>query len=238
MLYVVYGTDSEKARARARALTRALQEKKPSASFFRLTAEDAPPERLRALVEEQGLFEPKHIVFLDGVFENKEAREELLERAPALASSPHAFVLLARELSKAAAAAFEKAAARAERFDKSAPGDRPPFPVFSLGDFFGRRDRRGLWALYVRARRAGISPEEVNGILFWQAKSMRCAAGMPSAEKAGLSPFVFRKSRGFAEHFSAAELDSYLWMFLELFHEAHRGRREFETGLERLILSL
>lgn len=67
MLYTILGTDIEKVRARSRALTTALQEKRADASFFRLHQENFSPDRLTELLGSVGLFSSKYIVLLDNL---------------------------------------------------------------------------------------------------------------------------------------------------------------------------
>jgi hypothetical protein len=108
--------------------------------------------------------------------------------------------------------------------------------MFAMADALGARDKKTLWILYRQAVEEGKASEEIHGILFWQAKSMVLAARTKFAGEAGLNPYVYTKSKRYAENFSEPELTALLDRLVSVYHDSHRGMHEFETALERLIL--
>lgn len=262
MIYLLHGEDTEKARAKAHELVDTLRAKKTDASFFKIEAAQFSAEKLDELINSQGLFESKYIVLLDRVFENKEAKEQLLDSRKELAESPHIFIFLEGKVDKASLTKLEKVAAKAQAFEvggndgaRSGAGRSGKsrqfavgetggqfsigeFNIFALGDAFGRRDKKELWFLYSKATLRNIPAEEIHGILFWAWKSMALAAGSKDAGEAGLNPYVFQKSSGFAKNFKADELAALGARLVRMSHDAHRGKVDFDIELERFVLGV
>lgn len=180
-----------------------------------MTDDEASLPRLQELAGGQGLFESKFIVTLKGLFSRKELAEPLSELLPSLVASQNVFIFVEGTLLKPILGAFEKAGAQIQTF-ASAPKERQNF--FALADALAERDRKRLWVLYIKALRKGASPEEISGILFWKVKEL-----FPSA---GRGKFSVEEIRGFGKKLVA------------LYHDSHRGLVDFETGLERFILSV
>ncbi len=253
MIYLLHGEDTEKARAKAHELVDMLRAKKPDASFFKIEAAEFSAEKLDELVNSQGLFESKYIVLLDRVFENKEAKEQLIDARKDLAESPHIFIFLESKVDKASLTKLEKVATKSQVFELGGGAGKArtfamgetfgqflisEFNIFSLGDAFGRRDKKELWFLYSKAAMRNIPAEEIHGILFWAWKSMALSAGAKDAAEAGLNPFVFQKSSGFARNFSTEELTNIGGRLVRMYHDAHRGKVDFDIELERFVLGV
>jgi DNA polymerase III delta subunit len=236
MLYFLHGTDTERARAKAHELIESLRAKKPDAAFVRVEGGDWTPGFFSEFIGSQGLFEKRAIIFLNRLFENKEAKESFVERISDLGASENIFIVLEGAVDAATLKKVERAG-KLQRFDERA-AEKPRFNQFALADALGRRDRRELWALYREAIDRGAAPEELHGILFWQIKTIKLAAGAKSAEEAGLSPFPFSKAKAFARNFRTEEIPVLSERLVRLYHEAHRGRSDFETALERFILAV
>lgn len=247
MIYLLHGEDTEKARAKAHELVDTLRTKKPDASFFKIEAAQFSAEKLDELINSQGLFESKYIVLLDRVFENKEAKEQLLDSRKELAESPHIFIFLEGKIDKASLTKLEKVAAKAQVFEMKNGGvggmaektfSVGEFNTFALGDAFGRRDKKELWFLYSKAALRNIPAEEIHGILFWAWKSMALAAASKDAGEAGLNPYVFQKSSAFAKNFTKDELATMGARLIRMSHDAHRGKVDFDIELERFVLGV
>lgn len=217
MLYFLYGTDTDKARAKAAELVAGSQKKRPEAELFRLDLDNWNTTKLDEFSGSQGLFERKFIVFANGLFENKEVKAELLEKLSELAQSENLFIFLERALDKAALLAVTKVAQKVQAFEKTETKKEGPFNLFSLANTLRARDRKGLWVLYQKALRNEASPEALSGILFWQIKDL-----------------LLKRSN----NFSPEELSKLAMELITLYHDAHRGLVDFETGLERFILAV
>jgi DNA polymerase III delta subunit len=243
MIYFIYGNEG-KARAKAHEVIDSLQKKKPDASLFSFNSLSYDEGAFIDLVEGLGLFEQKYIVFLDNVFENKEVKESLVKKLAGMSEAEHAFVMLEKMIDKATLGKIEKKAFKVEDFsekkDDGAPsrGGVAKFNAFDMADALGRKDKKALWVLYQKALEHDSVPEEIHGMLWWQVKAMMLAKTAKTAAEADLNPYVFSKSRSFAEKFSNDDLARISSTLVALYHDSHRGLGEFEVGLERFILSL
>lgn len=217
MLYFFYGTDGAKAREKASALVATLSAKKPQASVFKIGAGDWNATALDELIGGQGLFHPISLVQISGVFENEETKEYILARLSELAESPNIFVLVEGAVDAETKRAVSKKAEKVQEFKKVTVKQK--FPVFTLADALGDRDKKNLWVLYQKALLEGIAPENINGVLFWKVKDMLTA---------------HYSNR----HWKTEELKNLSARFVALYHDSHRGLHEFPLALERLILTI
>ena len=237
MIYLIYGSDFEKARGKARQLIVDLQKKKPGAEVFRLEDEMVSVGKLDELSGGQGLFERKYIIFADNVFRSEEAKEIMLGKLKALADSENVFIFLEDELGKPDLKQLEKFADKVQQFSGVVKKERP-FNIFSLTEMMGWRDKKGLWILYQKALAQGLAPEEIHGVLFWQIKAMLAAVLGKTAAESGLKPFVFQKSRGFAKNYSVVELKNLSAKMVAVYHNSRRTGPDLDVALERLILEI
>lgn len=238
MLYLLYGTDRDKAREKAHELIASLQKKKPEAEVFRLDSDNWNGAKLDEFIGGQGLFERKFIVFANQLFGNDEVKKIILQKLPAIRQSENIFIFLESKIEKAGLLEISKVAEKVQVFEKKDGAKAESFNIFSLADALGARDRKSLWVLYQKALRRNASAEEVSGILFWQVKSIMLAQRTTSASEAGVSQFVFQKSKRYSRNFSLDEITATASKLITLYHNAHRGLVDFETGLERFTLCL
>lgn len=216
MLYFLYGSDKDKARAKARELIAILRKKKPGAELFRLDSDNWSSGQFDEFVGGQGLFERKFIVFANQLFGNGEAKEIILQKLPAIRQSENIFIFLETKIEKSELLKITEVAERVQTFE-AGNKEKESFNIFSLANALRARDRKGLWVLYQKALRDDVAPEAISGILFWQVKDL-----------------LLKRSN----HFSPAELHVLAKKLITLYHDAHRGFVDFETGLERFALCL
>lgn len=219
MLYFLYGTDTDKARVKARELLGTLQKKKPDAAVFRVESEKWSEVHLEELIGGQGLFEKKLLIFADRLFENTEAREAIEKNLEEIGKSDNIFIFLEQKVLKPLLLAITEVAEKVQEFASKEGKKEPEFNIFSLTDAFGRRDKKKLWVLYQRARQEGVAPEKINGLLFWKVKDM-LTAKYPN------------------RYWTTNELRALSSTLVRMYHDAHRGIHDFEIALERLILTL
>jgi len=241
MLYAFYGSDVAKSSSKALALVESLRTKRPDAAFVRLEAKDWDPAVIEQHLGGQGLFSNKYIVLLDRLTENTEAKEAINDFIPALQESQNIFIALEGKLNAELKKAFEK------NTEKSVISDVAPeakagfgkgdFNIFALADALGTRDAFKSWKIYREAIENGMEPENIVGTLFWQAKSMTLALHARSAAEAGLSPFVFSKSKKYAGNYSDGEMKSLIGDLVLLYHNGHRGMNDLELSIEKLLLN-
>ena len=84
----------------------------------------------------------------------------------------------------------------------------------------------------------GIEPEAIAGTLFWQTKSIAIANLASSASSSGLSPFVFSKSKKYANNYSKSEISELNSKLITMYHDAHRGMNDLELSIESFLLNL
>ncbi len=239
MIYLLYGSDTDKARGKLHDLVGSLLKKKPDASHEKMTDETFDEAHLDELISASGLFGSKAIVEIHHVFRNKDAKPVLLERLKDIAASENIFVILESTLTKVEVTKFEKHAEKIQAFEsKEEKAPIKDFNIFSLTEALGKRDKKQLWVLYTKAKLKDISDEEIHGILFWQIKAMRAAVLVDNAKDAGLNPFVYQKSKGFIKYFASDELQKVSSKLVEIYHNARRGITEFDIGLEKFILEM
>ncbi len=196
--------------------------------------ENSPVESIMPLLEGDDLFGGRHSARLDGVLENDQLRQAIVDRLDLLIRSKNIFALLEEKIDSDTLLLFEEAGIKVVRSPKAAKG-RPAFNVFSLADALCERDRRNLWFRYGRAAHLGESPEAIAGILFWQLKSLLFAL---KGEVKSLSPYVALKARRALSKYSEEEVKSLALKVVTLYHDAHRGKMDLIEGLERMILSI
>lgn len=240
MIYLLYGSDTNKSRTKLHELVASLLKKKPDASHVRITDEDFDEARLDENIGGMGLFSSKTIVELDNVFRNKEAKPVVLDRIKDIAESENVFVILEGELLAGEVKKFEKYAEKVQEFTSQddTRAARKDFNIFSITDAFGKRDRKQMWVLYTKAKRKNISDEEIHGILFWQMKAFFQTMQASTPKEAGLNPFVYQKSQGYLRNFKPEELQSISSRLVSIYHNARRGITDFDIALEKFILEV
>lgn len=226
--------------SKALKLVESLRTKRPDAAFARVEAKDWNVDLIQEHLGGQGLFSNKYIILLDRLSESSEAKEELAGYISAFQESPNIFIALEGKLNAELKKAFEKHAEKTVVSDqveaKGAFGKRD-FNIFALADAVGSRDALKSWKIYREAIENGLEPENIIGTLFWQAKSMVLAKDAKSAREAGLSPFVFTKSKKYANNYSVDEMNMLVRDLIIFYHNGHRGMNNLEYSIERMLLN-
>src|SRR3989338_3486154 len=238
MFYLLHGTDTEKARAKAHGLLDVLNKKRPDAELFKINSENWNAAEFEGYIGGQGLFENKYIVFCDHLCDEEAAVEMILQKLKEIKESKNAFVFLEGDLDKKTVMKFEKYVEKKQSFDLPRATSRgsAEFKIFALSDALGARDKKSLWVLYQKAKRSGLEDEQIHGTLFWMVKSMILAAESKSATEAGLNPFVYSKAVRYAINYEGGELPKISSNLVSLYHESRRGGPELAIALEKFIL--
>lgn len=238
MLILIHGDDFNNVKKKTDAVVLSLHKKRPQAEVLHFDDETLTSDVVQESIGTSGLFERKLIVVCKDVLSSTSSREHILSYKKELEESDNVFVL--SEKSSISSALLKKLSPHIHTVyeTKGIKKGSVRFSPFSLGDALGKRDSKNVWKLYQEACREEIPVEELNGILFWQIKSMILAKSSGSAKEAGLKPFVFSKSKKYSENFSYSELLNLSSELTENYHEARRGKGDFQIKLERLLLSL
>lgn len=235
MLYFLYGTDTIESRKKLQALLASLAKKRPDAEVFRLKEDNWNEGTFQELLNAQGLFDQKYIAVLDGLLEYKESSELVLEHIQTMQESAHVFLMIENNPTKKVVDVIEKHAEKTQEFARPEK-KKEFFNTFALGDALGSKDKKSLWVGYLEALRAGVSAEEICGVLFWQVKNITLAMYTKSASESKLSPFVDSKARKFAKNFTKEELKEISSALVDATEKVRNGEGEMEVLLERVVL--
>jgi len=230
MIYLFYGSDVEKVRAKAFEWVAKARAKEPNLVYVRLAREELTPAALEDAAHSGGLFVSRLLVLLDDPFtttrainDEEDGEDEtgvghiVEDSLESLATSDNAIIILAPKL---AAAKAKKISAKAKveyKYDK--PVSREQARGFNSGlvDALGARSREKLWLEVNRAIQAGDAPEMLHGLLHWKARDL-----MQKGSR------VWKANE--ARKLSIA--------LIGLLQESRRGGLDLRLALERLALVL
>ena len=238
MIYFYYGQDKTAIHKKASKIFLSLKTKKPDASFVSLDGENVSPSAISELYQSQGLFEQKVVAYFRNIISESELEDEISKKISDLAKSQNIFIWTEYKVSKETLVLFKKNSEKIDIIEtKEKKKTYEEFNMFSLAEAFGKRDKKSLWMLFQKARMKA-SAEEIHGILFWQLKSILVAEASKTAEEADMKPYTFSKSKGYVRNYSVEELQKISEIFIEMYHDAHRGKGDFMLALEKFILSI
>jgi DNA polymerase III delta subunit len=232
MLYVFSGSDTILTRKRAHDAI--AKEASSGATVRTFLPETYEVGAVQSVLQSTSLFGGRECVVFDTVSDAAGALEEMVEGAEGLAGSPHTVVVIEVKLSADHAKVLKKYAE--EWFESKAP-ESERFNPFSLADALAKRDKKTLWLLLMRARSAGLSPEEIIGTLFWQLKSLRLTRVTQSAAEADMKDFPYTKAKAAVKQFSPQDLERLSHTLVTLYHEGHLGTN-IDLALEKWVLTI
>lgn len=232
MLYAFVG-DVVESRKRAHTLGETYEKK--GFSSVRVAEENYAPGMLRSYAQGQSLFGKGEVILLDTLGSVPDALQELEEVGELLRESANIFILIDLELPAAISKIVKK---YAEEYVEIKATVRESFNIFALGDALARKDKKSLWVLYIRARKGGVSSEELIGTLFWQLKMLRLALMTATPEEAGMKDFPYRKAKSALKNFKDGELQKLSDDLVLLYHQGHGGETDIDLALEKWILGM
>ena len=235
MLYLIYGTDTYKARKKLHQLLDLAQKKRPGAEIFKITTENWSEAQFDELLVSQGLFESKYTVVLDNLFEKKDSKVYILEHLKDMAESEQIFLMLESFVDAPSLKKITASAKQVQEF-KIAESKKQEFNIFSITDSLLEKDKKNLWISYLDFIRKGAEAEEIHGIFFWQVKNMILASGARSQTETGLSPFVYKKASSGGRNYKPDELKIMSSELVEMTHKVRQGEGQLEVMLEKWIL--
>ncbi|MBI4088576.1 hypothetical protein HY415_00570 [Candidatus Kaiserbacteria bacterium] len=183
MMYLFYGSDVEKARAKAFEWVAKARAKEPNLVYARLSREELTSAALEDAALSGGLFVRRLLILIDDPFPAaRETSEEeggrvdtsslIEEHLDSLAASDNAIVILAPKLAAAKAKNLGAKAKMTYVYDKTAaPEEKRGFNA-NLVNALAARNREKLWLEVNRALRAGDAPEMLHGLLHWKARDL------------------------------------------------------------------
>jgi DNA polymerase III delta subunit len=218
MIYLLHGTDIIKSRKKLHTLLDSMFAKKPDASFVRVEAGEFDENQLQEFVGGQGLFTNKYIIVFDNLFADKNTKEVLLKSLKDISKSQNIFIFLEEKLNKTEFKKFEKYAEKIQEFGGEIIKKDKKFDIFSLANALGKRDKKGLWVLYQKAKLNNIADEQIHGILFWKIKDTILSSRHSS--------------------YSQDELKKLSSSLVSVYHDTRRGIHEMDNAMERFILGI
>lgn len=207
MLYLITGTDTEKARAKLNA---AVEKNAKEKVVIRITDAHTLAD-LEAALGGAGMFGGDRVVVLDNALENEEMRTVVLQRLPQLQKSPDVSMIYHTALDAATRKQIEMYVESSERHD--APKSVKQETIFGLVRLLQSGKKKDLWVGYRRELLRGKSPEAMHGILFYAAKDS-----------------LLRNPKDARARALVAQL-------AELPHEARRAGFDLEYALEHFVLT-
>lgn len=238
MIYFFCGTDRDKVQKTARATFEALQKKKPDASFVSFNIENIDENVMQEITASQGLFERKVVARLSNMLDDKEKGETVLKFLKEMKATDNIIVWSEGEVNKAPLEKIKKYAEKAEEFGVKQKAEKKSPSIFKMTDAIGDKDKKNAWVLLRSELDNGTADEEIHGTIFWQIKSILLAKETKSADEAGLNPYVYSKAKSFGRNWGTGELNTALSNLVDMYHKAHRGEVDFETELEKWLLSI
>lgn len=181
------------------------------------------------------LFGSTELYILDTPSNHTEFEAEVREHLLEMAESANTFIILEGALLAPAKKRFSKHTTVFEEY-LAEKADR--FNSFALADALAKKDKKTLWMLLHEARAAGLRDEELIGILWWQLKALRLAQTTKNAAEAGMKDFPYQKAKRSLTVFKEGEVEQISRTLLEVYHDGHSGKRDLDTALEKLTLTL
>lgn len=176
MIYLFYGSDVEKVRAKAFEWVAKARTKEPGLTYVRLGKDELSESALVDAAQSGGLFVKRLLVLLDDPFPGRGEGEadtgSLIEdRLSDLADSDNAIVIVAP---KPLASKAKKLAAKAKmayEFNIKEKEESRGFNA-ALVNALASRSREKLWTEVNCALRLGDAPEMLHGLLHWKARDI------------------------------------------------------------------
>lgn len=230
MLSVFYGTDRT-------AVRDAAHKEYQKANVVPTIIEESTylTGAVASAVGASSLFGGTECYVLDTPSGDEDFETEVLGSLKELAASDNIFIILEGALLADAKKKYAKHASKVEEFTAT-KAER--FNSFTLAEALAKKDKKNLWVLLQEANAAGLRPEEIIGMLWWQLKALRLAKLTRTAEEAGMKDYPYKKAKQSLGLFKDGEVEQLSRTLLELYHDAHQGKREMDLALEEWVLKL
>ena len=212
MIFLFSGEGAERKRLAYEKFVKTMPK---AAEIFSIGKSDFNPLQIESFYSGPGLFFKTCAVVFSGILESAEAREFILSKLERMGESENYFIFLEGKLGKPVLDAFKKARAELNVFEKEEKGEER-FNSFLLANALAQKDKLNLWIYFRQAIEAGVSLEELAGVLFWKAKDM-----------------ILKRNLG---KFKEEELQNFAGKLSYLLPEARRDSRDAEAALEQYLL--
>lgn len=236
MLYVIYGSDTQKVKKKANQLVNSLLQKRPDASLFKVGKENWNKDFFNETIPAVSLFSPKNIVVMEYLLEDEEMGESVFQNVTEMKNTEHICILIDGKLTKEEIKKLEKGAEKMEEHNKESVAKKEAPITFDLSAALMQKNYKKAFVIFQKLRGKELAAEEIHGVLWWQFKSLKIVLESKSAKEADMSPFVYSNCKAVEGKWEKKELDAYITKLVGMYHKAHRGEIDFMGDLERLCL--
>lgn len=117
MIYLVYGKDTFRSREKLNQLLGFFNSKISAGAIFKIDTDNFNVVQFEELVKSRSLFENKHVISCERVFENAIAKNFILKNFPQIFVSPNIFIFWEENLEEDALSQFESNSQKIQKFD-------------------------------------------------------------------------------------------------------------------------
>ena len=166
MLYLIYGTNTNKVRAKQKELVGIMQSKQPDVFLHKVTAENWRDAILDELLSSQGLFLAKYIVVLDKILDDKEIGPSVISSLGEMKESDHAWIIVEEKLTAVNLKKIEKYTQKVFDYNKSAEESdkKQRINAFDFAEQFAGKNKVGAWKEFLKLKDAELAGEEIHGV--------------------------------------------------------------------------
>jgi DNA polymerase III delta subunit len=233
MIHVFFGKDQQTARKEAHQF--AHDHAEAGGRIERIDSTSYQEGMVRDVVGSQSLFGDQTIYIFDTPSADPDFEEEIKEVLEVIAEQTGLFIIIENAL----LAPQKKHYARyTEHLHESNAPAKERFNTFALSDALIARNKKQLWMGMSDAVHAGVSAEEIIGILWWQLKTLRLVAETPDARSADMKDFTYNKAKRALGAFKEGEIERLSASLLLIYHQGHAGMQDIDLALEKWVLTL
>lgn len=207
MIYILAGTDTKKKHLHETMLVGAREK-------ITLPLSVVSQDMLNEYASSVSLFGDSPVIVVSNLFSETELFSNAKDLA-VLSESDTVFIFNEDSMLASVEKKYQKYVS-VVRFDEKKGKSIPKMDPFAIANAFARRDKMGAWIALTESIEAGTSPESISGTLFWKIKTMIISG---------------------TRLYSRDELLSCSRALVALYHDSHKGDRDFAIGLEQFILS-
>lgn len=211
MLYILIGNDRYEIAEKTKEITSEFE----NAQFINRDADSFLINEINFFAQSRGLFDEITICVVDGILANDLFEKEVNEIFPTLMENKNIFIFRDEKLSKVYDAFIKKHPKVLYKFElkkEKEMGDN-----FAITNAFANRDKQKTWILLRDAFENKRVAEEINGTLLWKVRTL------------------YTTHNKFTK-FTKDELLKISKNLITLYHNAHLGKVDYETGLESLVI--
>ena len=191
MIYLFYG-DRLKARDAVLKFVDICKKKRENAEYIRIL-KDGTNKPTNELLLSQGLFEKKHIVLLDEMFDQKDYTVDFLKNTSKYARSEHMFIVFEPSIKQTDVKKLEKAGAIIKEFKGREVVESTQ--SFKFVETFLSGQKGKSFAMLHKLLKDGEDPDSLRNVLIWQIKNMNLIKMSSSQAASGIKPFPYKKAK-------------------------------------------